>query len=103
MNAPLRPSYPPEVMLNPRIDAAEQAEVVAQQERQRLGLGDQPVIYLRSTLEWDVGLRIFYWDLPSTIAGMYAYTADLGCCILVNRKHPPGAAAGLDAARVRPL
>ena len=20
---------------------------------------------------------------------MYAYTADLGCCILVNRKHPP--------------
>ena len=62
---------------------------MAQQERQRLGLGDQPVIYLRSTLEWDVGLRIFYWDLPSPIAGMYAYTADLGCCILVNRKHPP--------------
>ena len=27
--------------------------------------------------------------LPSAIAGMYAYTADLGCCILVNRKHPP--------------
>ena len=62
---------------------------MALQERQRLGLGDQPVIYLRSTLEWDVGLRIFYWDLPSAIAGMYAYTADLGCCILVNRKHPP--------------
>ena len=62
---------------------------MAQQERQRLGLGDQPVIYLRSTLEWDVGLRIFYWNLPSPIAGMYAYTSDLGCCILVNRKHPP--------------
>ena len=40
-------------------------------------------------LEWDVGLRIFYGDLPSAIAGMYAYTAELGCCILVNRKHPP--------------
>ena len=89
MNAPLRFNYPPEVTLTPRIDAAELAEGVAQQERQRLGLGDQPVIYLRSTLEWDVGLRIFYWDLPSAIAGMYAYTADLGCCILVNRKHPP--------------
>ena len=89
MNAPLRFNYPPEVTLNPRIDAAELAESVAQQERQRLGLGDQPVINLRSTLEWDVGLRIFYWDLPSAIAGMYAYTADLGCCILVNRKHPP--------------
>jgi Zn-dependent peptidase ImmA (M78 family)/DNA-binding XRE family transcriptional regulator len=89
MNAPLRYNFPPEVALHARIDPAELAETVAQQERQRLGLGDQPVIYLRSTLEWDVGLRIFYWDLPSAIAGMYAYTADLGCCILVNRKHPP--------------
>jgi Zn-dependent peptidase ImmA (M78 family)/DNA-binding XRE family transcriptional regulator len=89
MNAPLRFNYPPEFALNSRIDAAQLAESVALQERQRLGLGDQPVIYLRSTLEWDVGLRIFYWDLPSAIAGMYAYTADLGCCILVNRKHPP--------------
>jgi Zn-dependent peptidase ImmA (M78 family)/DNA-binding XRE family transcriptional regulator len=89
MNAPLRFNYPPEVALTPRIDAAELAESVAQQERQRLGLGDQPVIYLRDTLEWDVGLRIFSWDLPLPIAGMYACTADLGCCILVNRKHPP--------------
>ena len=90
MNAPLRPSYPPEVMLNPRIDPAEQAEVVAEQERKRLGLGDQPVIDLRNTLEWDVGLRIFYTgDLPSNIAGMYAYSAELGACILINRKHPP--------------
>src|ERR1700694_3846586 len=89
MNAQMLFNYPPEVTLMPRIDPSELAESVAFQERQRLGLGDQPVIYLRSTLEWDVGLRIFYWDLPSAIAGMYAYTADLGCCILVNRKHPP--------------
>jgi Zn-dependent peptidase ImmA (M78 family)/DNA-binding XRE family transcriptional regulator len=90
MNAPLRFNYPAEVALDSRIDAAQLAETVAVQERRRLGLGDQPVIYLRSTLEWDVGLRIFYSDLlPSAIAGMYAYTADLGCCILVNRKHPP--------------
>jgi Zn-dependent peptidase ImmA (M78 family)/DNA-binding XRE family transcriptional regulator len=89
INAPLRFNYPPEIALSPRIDAAQLAESVALQERQRLGLGDQPVIYLRSTLEWDAGLRIFYWNLPSAIAGMYAYTAELGCCILVNRKHPP--------------
>jgi Zn-dependent peptidase ImmA (M78 family)/DNA-binding XRE family transcriptional regulator len=89
MNAPLRWNYPVEIKLSPRVDAAEFAESVALQERQRLGLGDQPVIYLRSMLEWDVGLRIFYSDLPSSIAGMFAYTADLGCCILVNRKHPP--------------
>jgi Zn-dependent peptidase ImmA (M78 family)/DNA-binding XRE family transcriptional regulator len=90
MNAPLRPSYPPEVVLNPKIDPAEQAEVVAEQERKRLGLGDQPVIYLRDTLEWDLGLRIFYTgDLPSNLAGMYAYAIELGACLLINRKHPP--------------
>ncbi len=90
MNAPLRPGYPAEVVLNPKIDPVEQAEVVANQERNRLGLGDQPVITLRSTLEWDVGLRIFHaQDLPSNIAGMYAYSAELGACILINRKHPP--------------
>ncbi len=87
--APLRFNYPPEIPLNPRVDPAELAEGVAIQERRRLGLGDQPVIHLRSMLEWDVGLRIFYGDLPSAIAGMYAYTSELGCCILVNRKHPP--------------
>ncbi len=87
---PLRPSYPAEVVLNPRIDPADQAEVVAEQERKRLGLGDQPVIYLRRILERDVGLRIFYTDdLPSNIAGMYAYSSELAACILINRKHPP--------------
>lgn len=88
LNAPLRFNYPAEVTLNPRVDPAALAEDVAKQERQRLGLGDQPVIHLRSMLEWDVGLRLFYGGLPSPIAGMYAYTADLGCCILVNRNHP---------------
>lgn len=88
LNAPLRINYPAEVKLDTRIDVAELAEGVAIGERQRLGLGDQPVYNLRSILEWDVGLRIFYWDLPSPIAGMYAATAVLGCCILINRKHP---------------
>jgi Zn-dependent peptidase ImmA (M78 family)/DNA-binding XRE family transcriptional regulator len=90
MNAPLRTNDPSEVTLNPRLDPAEQAEVVAEQQRKRLGLGDQPVIDLRSTLEWDVGLRIFFSDdLPSNIAGMYAYSAELGTCLLINGKHPP--------------
>ncbi len=90
MNAPLRTTYPPEVALNPRIDPTEQAEVAAEQERKRLGLGDQPVISLRNTLERLVGLRIFCsGDLPSNIAGMYAYSSELGACILINRKHPP--------------
>ena len=78
VNAPIRPNYPGEVVLNAKIDPAEQAEVAATQERKRLGLGDQPVIRLRSMLEWDVGLRIFYTgDLPSNIAGMYAYSSEV--------------------------
>jgi Zn-dependent peptidase ImmA (M78 family)/DNA-binding XRE family transcriptional regulator len=90
ISAPLRLSYPLEIALNPKIDPTEQAEVASEQERKRLGLGDQPVIYLRSILEWDAGLRIFYTDdLPSNIAGMYAHSAELGACILINRKHPP--------------
>ncbi len=88
LNAPLPFDYPPVVDLSGRIDPAELAESVSVKERQRLGLGDQPVINLRSLLEWDVGLRIFYWELPANIAGMYAYTPDLGCCILINRNHP---------------
>jgi Zn-dependent peptidase ImmA (M78 family)/transcriptional regulator with XRE-family HTH domain len=89
-NAPLRPSYPPEVTLNPKLDPTEQAEVAAEQERKRLGLGDQPVIDLRNVLEWDAGLRIFTTDdLPASIAGMHAYSAELGACMLINRKHPP--------------
>jgi Zn-dependent peptidase ImmA (M78 family)/DNA-binding XRE family transcriptional regulator len=89
MKATLRDNYPLKVTLSSHIDEIEQAESVAAKERQRLGLGDQPVINLRSLLEWDVGLRIFYWPLPSPIAGMYAHVPDLGGCILINRKHPP--------------
>ena len=86
--SPLRFNYPPEVNLASRIDVTQLAESIAIQERNRLGLGDQPVIHLRKILEWDVGLRIFYGELPSAVAGMFAYSSDLGCCVMINRKHP---------------
>lgn len=89
MNAPLRLNYPPEVRLNSQIDPSALAEDIAVQERNRLGLGDQPVIDLRSVLETEVGLRIIYESLPSAIAGMFAYVGDFGGVIAVNRKHPP--------------
>jgi len=92
MDAPLRSRFPADVKLklDAPIDVVELAEGVAIQERRRLGLGDQPVIHVRSILEWDVGVRVFYGEkLPAAVAGMYAWTAELGCCILINRKHPP--------------
>lgn len=64
------------------------AEDVATAERNRLGLGEGPILSLRELLESDVGLRIFSMDLPSRVAAMFAYTDRLGGCIAVNRRHP---------------
>lgn len=68
----------------------QQAESIAIQERQRLGLGDVPVPMLRTYFEREVGLRIFYIDLkPSHYAGLYVYDAIMGGCIAINRGQPP--------------
>jgi Zn-dependent peptidase ImmA (M78 family)/DNA-binding XRE family transcriptional regulator len=81
-------NYPREVKLGfGKVNAI--AEDIAVQERNRLGLGDQPIIHLRSLLEVEVGVRIVYADLPSPIAGMFAYAGDFGGVVAVNRKHPP--------------
>ena len=61
---------------------------VASAERNRLGLGDGPVLNLREVLEDDVSLRVFSIDLPSRVAGLFAYTVELGGCIAVNARHP---------------
>src|SRR5205823_12839966 len=71
-------------------DLAEAAEQVAAAERNRLGLGDGPVTNLRDLLETDVGLRIFFFGLPSRISGLFIFTEELGGCIAIQRKHPPG-------------
>ncbi len=81
--------YPPSVSLPRSANVLRFAEHVAQRERSRLNLGDQPIIHMRKLLEDEVGLRIFYGLIPSQIAGMYAFVRDLGYCILINRKHPP--------------
>ncbi len=71
------------------VDPEQAGEDVAVAERNRLGLGDGPLLNLREILENDVGLRIFAVDLPSRVAGMFTYTDQLGGCIAINRKHPP--------------
>lgn len=86
-DAPLPRKYPPPYDVS-RTPADAAAEDVAVAERNRLGLGDGPLLNLRDVLENDVGLRIFAIDLPSKIAAMYAYSEQLGGCIAVNRRHP---------------
>lgn len=88
MKAPMRLNYPQPVELNPRVNVSELAEDVANRERQRLGLGDQPVPNIRSLLESDVGVRIFFARLPRMFAGMYIFVDGLGGCMLINSVHP---------------
>ncbi len=89
MKSPLRLNFPPELRIGTHVNLVAFAEDLAVQERQRLGLGDQPIINLRSILEAEVGLRIVYQSLPSPIAGMFAYIGEFGGLIAVNQKHPP--------------
>ena len=64
------------------------AEDVATAERNRLGMGDGPIGHLRERLASDVGIRIFFFEMPSRIAGLFAYNEILGACIGINTKHP---------------
>ena len=84
---PLLRSYPAEYASSGA--APDQAaEDVATAERNRLGMGDGPVGNLRDRLASDVGIRIFYFAMPSRIAGIFAYNETLGACIGINSKHP---------------
>lgn len=89
LNAKPITSFPPEVKFPSRGGLTDFAADVAMGERDRLGLGRQPILNLRQVLETDVGLRIFYGIMPSKIAGMFAYTSELGFCVYINRNHPP--------------
>jgi len=92
MHAQLPENHPPELRGPVPSGAHEMralAEDVALRERARLSLGDQPILSLRRVLESEVGIRIFCGALPSAVAGMYAFVADLRYCIMLNRKHPP--------------
>ena len=64
------------------------AEEIAMAERNRLGIGDGPISNLRERLEMDIGLRIFYFPMPSLISGLFVYHDALGGCIGINSNHP---------------
>jgi len=63
-------------------------EDVAVAERARLGMGDGAASDLRERLAVQVGIRIFYFEMPSKIAGLFAYNESLGACIAINKNHP---------------
>ena len=79
--------YPPQYQIG-GIPPEAAAEDVATAERNRLGLGDGPILNLREVLESDVGVRVFYTPAPSRVAGIFAYTEELGGCMAINSRHP---------------
>lgn len=85
-DAPLPRHYPPERQVGgTAVERA--AEDLAASERTRLGLGDGPILNVRDLLEHEVGLRIFYVEMPSSVSGMFYFDESLGGCIAVNRRH----------------
>ncbi len=85
--APLLRNYPEQYRTH-GIAPESAGEDVASAERNRLGLGDGPLLNLREVLEGDVGLRVFNIELPSRISELFAYADELGGCLAINRKHP---------------
>ena len=84
---PLMRNYPTEYATSGGVPD-QVAEDVATAERNRLGMGDGPIGNLRDRLASDVGIRIFYFAMPSRIAGLFAYNEELGACVGINSKHP---------------
>ncbi|MCC6443550.1 MAG: ImmA/IrrE family metallo-endopeptidase [Armatimonadetes bacterium] len=87
LKAPLNRKYPAEYAVQGH-PIERTAESIALEERNRLDMGDGPIPMLRDILEHDVGLRVFYMDLPLQFTEMYIYTDSLGGCMAINRNHP---------------
>jgi Zn-dependent peptidase ImmA (M78 family)/DNA-binding XRE family transcriptional regulator len=91
LGRPLQSNLPPIEQVPKRGGLSELvafAEDIAARERARLRLGEQPVFHLREVLENEVGLRVYYGRMPSRASGMYAFSPEVGCVIMVNIRHP---------------
>ena len=86
LDAPLRVPPPPPYVFEPK-RAEEDADLVADAERRRLGLGDGPVHALRDLLEREFGLRIFGIAMPDAIGGLLGTSDVAGGCVAVNAAH----------------
>jgi Zn-dependent peptidase ImmA (M78 family) len=88
LGIPFRPHYPPERPVGPG-DVREQAEDVAMEIRQRLGIGLSAINDIVSLLELELGVRVFIRPLASSkISGLFAFDDKIGACILLNKNHP---------------
>ena len=69
-------------------DAIRQGEVVAQEERRRLGLGTAPIINTAETISAQ-GVWTAATELPNGLSGLFVNHPSIGLAILVNVQHWP--------------
>jgi Zn-dependent peptidase ImmA (M78 family)/DNA-binding XRE family transcriptional regulator len=82
-------AYPPTYTIAfDGINPEQAGEEVADEERNRLGLGSAPISHLRNLLEEEVGLRIFFFKMGSKVSGIFAFNNEVGGCVGINRYHP---------------
>lgn len=80
-------NLPPERPLLPG-DVRKQAEIDANELRQRMGLGQGPIRNVFALLELDLGMRVYTHPLKNNISGLFAYEDSVGACVLINASHP---------------
>ena len=72
----------------------------ASSERNRLGLGDGPLLRLREVFENDVGVRVFSTVLPSRVAGVFSLYGGIGRLHRCERPPSRGTAAVVNGPRI---
>lgn len=84
--APKGPPTYPLVKPTRTMEAVEQGMQVAEEERRRLGVGDQPIRDISELVNsqniWASGA-----DLPEPMSGLFLHHSSIGLCILVNSHH----------------
>jgi Zn-dependent peptidase ImmA (M78 family)/DNA-binding XRE family transcriptional regulator len=86
LNRKLVVHYPQEKQIHPG-NLEDQAEDLALDLRHRLGLGLSPISDIVSLIEIELGIRIFFRPLHSTISGAFAFDPAIGACMLINSLH----------------
>lgn len=79
-------NLPPERPLLPG-DVRKQAEIDANELRQRMGLGQGPIQNIFALLELEMGMRVYTHPLKNNISGLFAYDDSVGACVLINSSH----------------
>lgn len=68
-------------------DAICQGRSLAEQERNRLGLGNSPAWEIAEIIR-SQGVRVAEYSMPGDISGLFLHSRELGLIIVVNHNHP---------------